>query len=136
MQSQLVSHFRCTHGIGQILLVGKDQKHGIAQLVLVQHSVQLVTRRIDTVRVIRIHDENEALRVLVVVAPQGADLILTAHIPDCKGDVLVFDRLDVKANGRNGGDNWKNRVEAVSRTKNGINSEATAIGLPSPSLSL
>lgn len=30
------------------------------------------------------------------VAPEGPDLVLTTHIPDGEGDVLVLDRLDVE----------------------------------------
>ena len=37
------------------------------------------------------------LRVLEVVAPQRADLVLTSDVPHGKVDVLVLDRLDVKA---------------------------------------
>ena len=84
MQTELVRHFCGTHSVRKILLIGKDQKYGITEFVLVEHSVQLVTGRINTVRVIRVHDENEALRVLVVMAPERTDLILTADIPNCK----------------------------------------------------
>ena len=105
MQSELIGHFCRAHGVGKILLVGKYQEYRIAQFVFIEHSVQFVTSSIDTIRVIGIDDKDETLRVLVVVAPQGTNLILTAYIPDCKGDVLVFDRFDVETNGRNGGDN-------------------------------
>ena len=36
------------------------------------------------------------LCVLEVVPPQWPDLVLTAHIPHCEADVLVFYRLYVK----------------------------------------
>ena len=38
------------------------------------------------------------------MSPQGPDLILTAHVPDVKLDVLVNDRLDVEPDRRDGGD--------------------------------
>ena len=41
---------------------------------LVQHSVQLVARLADAVAVVAIHHKDQALRVLEVVPPQGADL--------------------------------------------------------------
>lgn len=104
MQSKLVGHLGRTHGVGEILLVGKDEEDRIAELVLVEHSVQLVPRRVDTVAVVGIDDEDEALRVLVVVAPERADLVLTTDVPDGEGDVLVFDRLDVESDGGDGGD--------------------------------
>lgn len=37
------------------------------------------------------------LCVLEVVSPQRSDLVLTANIPNCEADVLVFDCLHVKA---------------------------------------
>ena len=37
------------------------------------------------------------LCVLKVVPPQGPDLILTAHIPHGKADVLVLNCLHIKA---------------------------------------
>lgn len=36
--------------------------------------------------------------------PQGTNLVLTADIPDVKLDILVGDRLDVEADGGDGGD--------------------------------
>ena len=103
MESKLVGHFSRTHGVGQILLVGKNQKHSVTELVLVEHSVQLVTSGVDAVSVIRVDDKDEALRVLVVVAPQRTDLVLATNVPNCKGNVLVLDSFDVESNGRNRG---------------------------------
>jgi hypothetical protein len=34
VQAQLISDLRCVHGVGQVLLVGEDQQHRVAQLVL------------------------------------------------------------------------------------------------------
>ena len=36
------------------------------------------------------------LCVLKVMSPQRSDLVLTADVPHCKADVLVFNRLDVE----------------------------------------
>ena len=36
------------------------------------------------------------LCVLKVMPPQRSDLVLTADVPHCKADVLVFNRLDVE----------------------------------------
>jgi len=36
------------------------------------------------------------LSVLEVVAPEGANLVLTSHIPHGEADVLVLDSLDVE----------------------------------------
>ena len=56
------------------LLVGKDEEHRVAELVLAEHPVQLVARLADAVAVVRVDDEDQALRVLEVVAPERADL--------------------------------------------------------------
>ena len=58
--------------------------------------MQLVARVVHAVPVVRVDDEDEALRVLVVVAPERADLVLTSDVPDRERDVLVLDRLDVE----------------------------------------
>jgi len=84
VQSELVGHFGGAHGIWKILLVGEHEQHRVAELVLVQHSVQFVSGGIDTVSIIGIHDEDQTLRVLVVVTPQRTDLILTTDIPNCE----------------------------------------------------
>ena len=41
--------------------------------------------------VVAVNNEDKALRVLIVVAPQGADLVLATHIPNSEADVLVPD---------------------------------------------
>lgn len=40
--------------------------------------------------------KNLTLSVLEVVAPQRPDFVLTAHIPHCEADVLVFYSFNVK----------------------------------------
>jgi hypothetical protein len=45
------------------------------------------------------------LGVLVVVAPERADLVLAADVPHRERDVLVLDGLDVEADGGDGRDN-------------------------------
>lgn len=65
----------------QILLVGEDQKVGIAKLVLVQHTLQLLPSLDDTIAIVRIDDEDDALGVLEVVPPQRSNLVLSTNIP-------------------------------------------------------
>lgn len=81
----------------QILLVGEDQEERIPQFVLVQHPLQLVACLLDTVAVIAVDDEDDALSVLEVMSPQWANLVLSTDIPHCELDVLVLDSLDVEA---------------------------------------
>ena len=61
-------------------------------------------RLLDTFAIGRVDDKDEALSVLVVMAPEGTDLVLASDIPDGEGDVLVLDGLDVEADGGDGGD--------------------------------
>ena len=55
-------------------------------------------------KVLKANHKNEPLRVLVVVAPERADLVLATDIPHREGDVLVVDSLNVEADGRDGSD--------------------------------
>ena len=96
MQTKLVSHFCRTHGVRKILLVSEHEQDGIAQLVLVEHSVHFIARGIDTISIIGIHHKDQTLGVLVVVTPQRTDLVLTTDIPNCERDVLVLNSLDVE----------------------------------------
>mgnify|MGYP001344254594 CR=1 FL=1 len=105
VEAELVRHLRGRHGVGQVLLVREDEQDALAQLVLVEHAVQLVARLAHAVAVVRVDHEDDALRVLVVVAPERADLVLAADVPHGERDVLVLDSLHVEANRGNRRDN-------------------------------
>ena len=49
-----------------------------------------------------VNDEDEGIVVLVVVPPQLPQSVLSPHVPDGEGDVLVTDGLHVKPYGGNG----------------------------------
>mmetsp|Transcript_42278 Transcript_42278/g.135353 ORF Transcript_42278/g.135353 Transcript_42278/m.135353 type:complete len:207 (+) Transcript_42278:281-901(+) len=104
VQPQLVGNLSSVHGVGEILLVGEHQQHGLAELILVEHAVKLVPGLPDTVAIVGVHNENQALRVLEVVPPEGTDLVLAADIPHGETDVLVLHGLDVEPDGGDGGD--------------------------------
>lgn len=82
---------------GQILLVGKDQKDSIAELILVEHALKLFASLNNTVAIVAVDDEDDTLGVLEVVPPQRTDLVLTTDIPHGELDVLVLDSLNVEA---------------------------------------
>jgi len=103
-QAELLGQFGASHRIGQILLVGEDEKYRVFEFVLLEHFRQLVLGFGGSLPVVAVNDEDEALRVLEVMSPKRSDLVLTADVPDSEGDVLVLDRLDVEADGGNGGD--------------------------------
>ena len=69
VEAELVGHLGGGHGVGEVLLVGEDEEDGVAQLVLVEHAVHLVARGVHAVTVVGVDHEDEALCVLVVVAP-------------------------------------------------------------------
>ncbi len=97
IQSELVGDLCGVHCVGQILLVGKHKEHSVSELVLIEHSVELVSRLSNTIPIVRVDHKDESLCVLEVVAPEGSDLVLTADIPHRKVDVLVLDSLDVES---------------------------------------
>ena len=100
MKSELVGHFCSAHCVGEVLLVRKNKKDCVAKLILVQHSVQLISSGIDTVRVVRIDNKDKTLGILVVVTPKRADLVLTSDIPHGERNVLVLNSLDVEPCGK------------------------------------
>jgi hypothetical protein len=71
MQTQFVGDFCCVHCIWQVLLVRKHKKEGVAQLVLIQHALELLTRFGHTFTIVRVYDENDTLRVLEVCEEQS-----------------------------------------------------------------
>ena len=50
------------HRLRKILLVGEDEHNRVPELILVQHAVQLLLGVIDTVAIVRVHHEDQALR--------------------------------------------------------------------------
>lgn len=79
------------------MLVGENKEQSIAELILVQHALQLLTGLDNTVAIVAIHHEDNTLGVLEVVAPERTDLVLTTDIPHGELNVLVFDSLNVEA---------------------------------------
>merc|ERR1719382_288003 len=88
VQAELLGDLRRRHRVREVLLVREDEQHGVAHLILVQHLHELLTRVLRAVAVVAVHHEDEALRALVVVAPQRADLVLAADVPHGEADVL------------------------------------------------
>eukprot|EP00891_Asterochloris_glomerata_P004315 jgi/Astpho2/4315/Aster-x1212 len=116
--------------LGAHLLVCEHQQHRFAQLVLVEHAVQLIAGLPDSVAVIAVHDEDEPLGVLEVVPPQGPDFVLASHIPDCEADVLVLHCLHIEANGHQG------QSEGVVRTKGAQASQRALPAASRPTISI
>lgn len=66
--------------IWQILLVGKHQQQALLHFPVVQDLMQLSPCLLDTLPVLRVDDEDEALRAGVVVSPERTNLVLSSHV--------------------------------------------------------
>merc|ERR1719387_133564 len=106
VEPKLVRHLRSGHCIWQVLLVGKDEYNSIAHLILIQHLCQLFTCVLNAIAIVAVDNKDESLRVLVVVTPEWADLVLAANVPDCEADVFVLNCLDIEANRGDRGHNF------------------------------
>lgn len=53
----------------KILLVGKDQENGVAELILVQHTLEFLPGLNNTVAIVAVNDEDDTLGILEVVPP-------------------------------------------------------------------
>mmetsp|Transcript_4866 Transcript_4866/g.14537 ORF Transcript_4866/g.14537 Transcript_4866/m.14537 type:complete len:215 (+) Transcript_4866:85-729(+) len=104
VETELVRDLGGVHGVRQVLLVGENQKHGVSQVVLVQHFVELVLVLVNTISIVGIDHEDQALRVLEVVPPERSNLGLSTDVPHGERDVLVLDGLHVEPDGWDGGD--------------------------------
>ena len=123
----------------KILLVCKHEQKRIPELVLVQHALQLLARLDNTITIVAVDDEDDALRVLEVVSPQGSDLVLTTDIPHGELDVLVLDGLDVEAcsgQGLDNGSGGQRTVTSAAPTERGCIPMVGIVVTISPSLSL
>jgi len=78
MQTKLVRDLSSVHGVRQVLLVGKDKQDGLTKLILIQHAVELIAGLANAITIVRVNNKYHALGVLVVVAPERADLVLTS----------------------------------------------------------
>merc|ERR1719379_3339559 len=97
VEPQLLRDLRGGHSVWQVLFVREDEKHSVAHFLLVEHLGELLAGILDTVSVVAVDDKDEALRVLVIVAPERTNLVLATDVPDGEADVLVLNGLDVEA---------------------------------------
>merc|ERR1719273_2114359 len=63
--------------------------------------MKFLTGVFDTITIVRVYHKDESLCVLVVMTPEGANLILSTYVPDCKADIFVVDSLHVESNSWN-----------------------------------
>lgn len=63
MQTELVGDFGRVHGVRQVLLVGEYQKYGVPELVFGEHAHELVFGLGDTLPIVAVHYEDQALQI-------------------------------------------------------------------------
>jgi hypothetical protein len=78
------------------LLVGEDKEESISELILVQHALEFLAGLNNTIAIIAIDDEDDALGILEVMSPERSDLILSTYIPYGELNILVLNGLDVE----------------------------------------
>merc|ERR1711991_808932 len=92
--------------LGRSCLLAKTSRMDCFQFVFVEHPVEFISGSINTVSIVGIDNENQALCILIVVSPQRSDLILSSYIPYSEANILVLDSLNVETNSGNGCDNF------------------------------
>jgi hypothetical protein len=78
------------------LLVSENEKKGITEFIFVEHALKLFSGLNNTITIIAVYNEDNALGVLEVVSPKRTNLVLTTHVPHSKLNVLVFNRLHIE----------------------------------------
>jgi len=96
VETQLVCNLSSVHGVWQILFVGKDQKNGIPELILIQHTLQFLPSLHNTITIIAVDYEDDTLGILEVMSPQRSNLILSTNIPYGELNVLVLNSLNIE----------------------------------------
>ena len=66
VQAELVGDLGSVHGVGQILLVCKDEEKSISELILIEHTLHLFTGLDNTVAIVGVDYEDDTLGVLEV----------------------------------------------------------------------
>jgi len=59
-------------------------------------TVLVVLAVVNAIAIVAVDHEDDALSVLIVVAPQRSNFVLATDVPHSEADVLVLDGLDVE----------------------------------------
>lgn len=82
MNLHLLGHLGNRVGVGQILLVGKDQNNSVGHVGLREERLELETSLFGAVSIIGVNDVDQTVRSLVVMAPQSTNLIIQSSMVD------------------------------------------------------
>jgi hypothetical protein len=74
VETKFVRDLSNAHGVGQVLFVAEHEEHCVAELILVEHLLELLIGFVDTLPIVGVDHEDQTLCVLEIVAPQGSDL--------------------------------------------------------------
>jgi hypothetical protein len=77
-------------GVDEVLLVREDKERRVLELRVREELAELDGRLLEALRVRRVDDVDEALRLVVVVAPVRADRLLPADVPACGARARSF----------------------------------------------
>jgi len=77
-QVQLSRNLSRCHAALQVLLVGVDQNIGLAQLLVIQHGIQLFPNYTESLSICTVYDHNDKLGVCVISGPGGPQTLLAA----------------------------------------------------------
>ena len=97
VEVEFVGDFGGSHGVWEILLVGKYKEDCVPKFILGKHPCKFLPSFSDTFTVVAVNHKDEALSVLEVVTPQRSNLVLATDIPDREGNVFILDSFDVEA---------------------------------------
>lgn len=98
-QTQLLGDLGHGKRLRQILLVGKDEEHGVLELGLAQEGLELVLGVRHAGLIVAVNDKDDALCILVVEAPELANLVLTSDVPYGELEISVFHSFYIESNG-------------------------------------
>lgn len=85
------------HCVGQVLLVCKHEEQSVLHFTVGNNAVQFLSGLVDSGLVSRVNNEDETLGAGKVVAPEGADLFLSTHVPDVESNVFVCEGFHVES---------------------------------------
>ena len=89
VEAELVRDLGGVHSVGEILLVGENEEEGVTELILVEHALQLLAGLRDTLPVVGVDHEDNALCVLEVCRTEaergGASGVSTARTRQTPG---------------------------------------------------
>ena len=96
-------NFRGRSGVGEILLVAVNEESGVLEVVVGEGVLEFFGGFLQAGAVGGVDDVDDAVSVLVVVTPEGAEASLATDVEHLELEVLVGDSGDVETNGGDGG---------------------------------